>query len=99
MSDDLIKVTVAEGKYTFGQRKDGACYALRYGEPWREDIFDGLTLAMAHHIEELESKLAKAVETLNALDATLDRNGWHVASIAREGIRITLAEIKGTSHE
>ena len=54
MSDDLVKVTVCEGKYTFGQRKDGSCYALRYGETWREDIFDGLTLAMAHHIEELE---------------------------------------------
>lgn len=53
MSDDLVKVTVSEGKYTFGQRKDGSCYALRYGETWREDIFDGLTLAMAYRIEEL----------------------------------------------
>ena len=64
MSDDLVKVTVLEGKYTFGQRKDGSCYALRYGETWREDIFDGLTLAMANRIEELEVKLAKAVEAL-----------------------------------
>jgi uncharacterized protein (UPF0335 family) len=63
---------------------------------------EGLAQAASNNGQALiisESKLAKAVETLNALDATLDRNGWHVASIAREGIRITLAEIKGTSHE
>jgi hypothetical protein len=44
-------------------------------------------------------KVAKAVEVLNALDATLDRNGWHVDSIAREDIRTTLAEIKGESQD
>ena len=42
-----------------------------------------------------QAKLAKAVKVLNALDATLDRNGWHFASIAREDIRATIAEIKG----
>jgi len=64
MSDDLVKVTVCEGKYTFGQRKDGSCYALRYGDPWREDIFDGLPLAMAHRIEELKAKLKSALAAL-----------------------------------
>jgi hypothetical protein len=68
MSDDLVKVTVSEGKYTFGQRKDGSCYALRYGETWREDIFDGLTLAMAHRIEELEAKLKTAEEIGRAFE-------------------------------
>ena len=63
---------------------------------------EGLAQAASNNGQALiisESKLAKAVETLNALDATLDRNGWHVASIAREGIRTTLAEIKGAIHE
>lgn len=55
--DDLVKVTVSEGKYTFVQRKGGSCYALRHGEPWREDIYDGMTLAMAYRIEELEAEL------------------------------------------
>ena len=59
--DDLVKVTVSEGKYTFVQRKDGSCYALRHGEPWREDIYDGMTLAMAYRIEELEAKLKEAM--------------------------------------
>jgi hypothetical protein len=59
MSDDLVRVTVSDGKYTFIQKEDGSCIALRYGEPWREDIFDGLMLGMAHRIKELEAKLAK----------------------------------------
>jgi len=57
MSDDLVNVTVSDGKYTFIQRKGGACVALRYGEPWREHIFDGLMLAMANRIEELEAEV------------------------------------------
>lgn len=65
MSDDLVVVTVADGKYTFGQRKSGSCYALRYGEPWREDIFDGLMLAMAHRIAELEAKLDEEIRISN----------------------------------
>ena len=54
---------------------------------------------MDNTVADLEAKLAKAVEVLNALDATLDRNGWHFASIAREGIRATLAELKGENKD
>jgi len=56
MSDDLVKVIVSDGKYTFIQRKDGSCAALRYDEPWRDDISDGLMLGMAYRIEELEKE-------------------------------------------
>ena len=56
MSDDLVKVIVSDGKYTFIQSKDGSCAALRYDEPWRDDISDGLMLGMAHRIEELEKE-------------------------------------------
>ena len=57
-----MKVTVSEGKYTFGQRKGGSRYALCHGEPWREGIFDGMTLAMAHRIEELEAIIRQLTE-------------------------------------
>jgi hypothetical protein len=67
MSDDLVKVTVSDGKYTFIQRADGSCVALRYGEPWRENIFDGLMLGMAHSIEQLQEKLHLAINTLQQL--------------------------------
>ena len=47
---------------------------MRYDEPWRDDIFDGLMLGMAHRIEELESKLAKAVDTAEDYKDCL--NNW-----------------------
>lgn len=62
--------------------------------------------SLTERLDETEAKLAenevrlrKAVEVLNALDATLARNGWHFASIAREDIRATLAELKGQDDE
>lgn len=54
-----------------------------------------LASSQADRIEALEAKLARAVEVLNALDATLDRNDWPFARIAQSHIRATLAEIKG----
>ena len=90
MSDDLVKVTVSDGKYTFIQRKDGSCAALRYGEPWRDDIFDGLMLGMAHRIEELEAKLAKAVDVAEKAIKWLRIYGADVHMEAA-----TLAELKG----
>ena len=62
------------------------------------DLFQAYVDANEARIDA-EAKLAKAVEVLNALDATLDRNGWHFASIAREGIRATLAELKGENKD
>ena len=56
MTDDLVKVVLDEGKYTFVQNSDGTCYALRHGEPWRDRILDGLMLSMAYRIEELEDE-------------------------------------------
>ena len=105
MTDDLVKVTVSEGKYTFGQRKDGSCYALRYGEPWREDIFDGLTLAMAHHIEVLEAafsnlsreydKRADRIEELEAKLEALDHAYDSIVQALRfEALRTDDAESK-----
>ena len=77
MSDDLVKVTVSDGKYTFIQRKDGSCAALRYGEPWRDDIFDGLMLGMAHRIEELEDQLTVAMVGLVQSRDELDQYSQH----------------------
>jgi len=78
---------------------------LKEAEDYAEELEKELnTCRMAHAVmdntvADLEAKLTKAVKVLNALDATLDRNGWHFASIAREGIRDTLAEIKGENRE
>ena len=109
MSDDLIRITVSDGKYTFAQRKDGSCHALRYGVPWKEDIFDGLTLSMAYRIEELEAKhteLVSAVKDLlhdvrlSILDEELsDSEGYELWEEVKKFRRVIhaagLAELKG----
>lgn len=53
----MVKVTVADGKYTIAQDKDGRLSALRYGEMWRDLIGDNMVLAMAYEIEALREKL------------------------------------------
>ena len=102
MSDDLVKVTVCEGKYTFGQRKDGSCYALRYGETWREDIFDGLPLAMAHRIEELEAELAGAINVAYGVsEAAGKRRGELEAKLAYASVALqqALDSLSFAAHE
>jgi hypothetical protein len=91
MSDDLVKVTVSDGKYTFIQRADGSCVALRYGEPWRENIFDGLMLGMAHSIESL-------TEANEVLTAEVARLGTQCEGLAQSAINngqaLIIAEAK-----
>jgi hypothetical protein len=58
----------------------------------------------AHRIEELEAKLAKAVEALGtALDEMVDyadaHPSWAEIWDAREAARTTLAELKGQDDE
>lgn len=70
MSNDKVfalSVTVMDGKYTFIQEHSGRCYALRYGDSWRDCTGDGLMLALAQEIEELEIKLQEANKDLKDL--------------------------------
>lgn len=70
---DLTKLTitsethtqVADGKYTVVHDNGANLRALRYGQPWRDLVGDGLVLAMAQEIENLigclETELRKPV--------------------------------------
>jgi hypothetical protein len=86
--DDLVRVTVSDGKYTFIQKEDGSCIALRYGEPWRDDIFDGLMLGMAYRIEELEAKLAKALGAMAINPWSIGHSEW------KRHVNDTMAELE-----
>ena len=104
MSDDLVRITVSDGKYTFVQRADGSCYALRYDEPWREEIFDGMALAMAHRIEELEAKLARVVDALAGVgrfvrDLSPFADPSHSPATALARACEVYAELTGENHE
>lgn len=50
-------VSLMDGKYTIIHDNGVNLRALRHGEPWREMCGDGMILAMAHRIEELELRL------------------------------------------
>jgi len=52
---ELVRVSVANGKYTYVLPQVGRAYALRYGEKWRDCCGDNFILALAQRIEELEN--------------------------------------------
>jgi hypothetical protein len=58
-SGDLLCVTVADGKYTVKQDASGRLTALRYGEPWRDCVGDGLICALAYEVDNLREQLAR----------------------------------------
>jgi hypothetical protein len=66
--NDLLSVTVYNGKYTVVQDHKGVLRALRYGEEWRDCCGDGLILALAKEVDELR-KLVKL-----ARDIYIDEN-------------------------
>jgi hypothetical protein len=58
-SSDLLCVTVGDGKYTVTQDASGRLTALRYGEPWRDCVGDGLICALAYEVNSLREQLAR----------------------------------------
>lgn len=57
-SNDMLRVTIGDGKYTVIQDASGKLFALRYGRPWRDCCGDGLIYALAAEVEELRERLA-----------------------------------------
>jgi hypothetical protein len=50
-TDELLRLSTSDGKYTVVQARTGAVQILRHGEPWRE-TFDNVILALAYDLEE-----------------------------------------------
>lgn len=53
----MTRIELDGGKYTVCHENGTNLRALRNGEPWRELTGDGLVLAMAQRIEELEAAI------------------------------------------
>lgn len=59
-----IVISVDNGKYTFIQRPEGGCVALRYGEDWLSSVNmtgTGMLLAFAHELQAARARV-KALE-------------------------------------
>ncbi len=61
MPEDLLNVSVYGDKYTVIQDNKGRLRALRYGEEWRDCCGDGLILALAQEVDELQRTLENTV--------------------------------------
>lgn len=79
-----LRVTIRDGKYTVVLPVDGKLHALRYGQPWRDCVGDGLILSFAQEVERLRDAL-KLAETI--IDA-------HESYSMPKWIRSMRAEIK-----
>lgn len=69
-----LKVTVYNGKYTVVQEPNGRVHALRYGEPWRDCVGDGLILALAQEIESLREQIKST-----------NNEPWHCGCAGKDG--------------
>lgn len=64
--EDALRITTLDGKYTVVLTNEGRLHALRYGQPWRDCIGDGLILALAQDIETLRARLKTTQATIDA---------------------------------
>ena len=55
--EEVLRITVCDGKYTVIMTKDGNLRALRYGEEWRDLVGDGMVLSLAQEIDDLRQKI------------------------------------------
>lgn len=82
MSEKIVHI-VGDGKYTIIY-EDGKLSALRYGEPWRDLVGDGMVLAMLQEIDFLKEQreiddlritsLLSEVDHLTIQNKVLSRN-------------------------
>jgi hypothetical protein len=54
VSEELLRVSTEDGKYTVVQLSSGQVSVLRHGKPWLESPFDGVNavLAFAYDLEQ-----------------------------------------------
>lgn len=69
---DMLRVTVGDGKYTLVQDGEGKQFALRYGEPWRDLVGDGLTLSLGYELDAARARIAELEADNTRLRAQYD---------------------------
>lgn len=67
---DMLRIDVADGKYTLVQDSEGRQFALRHGTPWRQLTGDGLTLALGYELEAARRQRDYLLEQFRLLQET-----------------------------
>ncbi len=102
---DMLRVTVADGKYTLVQDKDGKQVALRYGQEWRDLVGDNLTLALGHELEAARVALRKISCVYCGRVVSLDEEGasdklaTHITTCEKHPLVALVKEISAIGEE
>jgi hypothetical protein len=64
---EMLRVSTSDEKYTVVQAASGAVEVLRYGQPWRAQVFDSALLSLAYDLEESRAALASAEQRARTL--------------------------------
>lgn len=79
-NDDVLNVTVEDGKYTVKQDARGRLTALRYGQPWRDCCGDGLVYALAAAYQDARDALAD-IEKIYLDGCDTYANAWRAMGV------------------
>jgi hypothetical protein len=71
VSADMMRVSVAGGKYTVVQDAAGKLLALRYGEEWRDCVGDNLIRSLAAELDEARQWKAGIADLLREASDTV----------------------------
>lgn len=86
---DMLRVSTSDGKYTVVQDASGKQFALRYGEPWQNLVGNGLTLALAHDLEEAREAVKALVALIEDGVLVRDTSGdGDAVAFMTQGLRI-----------
>lgn len=65
----MTKIDLCDGKYSVMHDNGADLHAVRYGEPWRDLIGDGLVLALVQEVERLRELEAHIIRSVPAREA------------------------------
>lgn len=74
---DLLDVTTSNGKYRIRQNEKGRVSVDRNGDPWRDNVFDSVTLQLAYELDAARKALDRADDLADTAEAMVDRRQGH----------------------
>jgi hypothetical protein len=80
---NLLSVSICDGKYTIIQDRSGA-KVLRYGKEWRDVTGDNVICGAAHEIERLREELAAVTRQRDGLQRANQSLAEKVSTVTRE---------------
>ena len=95
-----MRVSVADGKYTYVNERGAPARVLRYDEPWRDAYGDMFVYCMAPEIEDLREQVEKQSAALKlARSSIYYAKNWSMGTEAKRHCDEALAAIDALKGE